>query len=561
MTPFGATHPVVLAGLGLLLAGGSSIVLTYVVRQRARHAGLFDRTDARKLHRSEIPRVGGVAIVLSVAVTMVILTALAGPDVFTAGGTGLLVVLGGGLATHLLGLYDDVWQVRARWKFLIQIAIALAVYALGVRVTTLSLPFIGVVHLGAVIGLVFTVLWLVGITNAFNLIDGLDGLASGAALFALTTMFVVASANGRPSAALVILVLAGATAGFLFYNFHPATIFLGDSGSLFLGFMLAGIGLLSAQKSSTVVAVAIPVVSLGLPVLDTLLAVFRRFLRGQPIFAADRGHIHHRLLGHGYSPRTVVLALYAACAVLAMCAMLLVNEGGQVVVVLTLVGVGVLIAVQRLRIFEFEEAARLMRLGARQRDTIARNVRVHESCARLADLNDMSAVFDALGQTFAEDGCPRVEIRLRTTFLGEERSGEPGRRADDDIVVWVYSREVHPLAAWWSVSLPLVDTAGERIGSMVIWQAGSAEQTVLPHFHTIAGELRTQIEHKLLALWHLAPVHAPAFVESRGAARERVNGERVNGERVNGDRHNGERLNGDRLGGERVHSGHGPRVA
>jgi UDP-GlcNAc:undecaprenyl-phosphate/decaprenyl-phosphate GlcNAc-1-phosphate transferase len=537
MTSFGAYHPVVLAGLALILAGGSSVVLTYIVRQRARHAGLFDRVDARKMHRSEIPRVGGVAIVISVAVTMGILALLAGPGVFTAGGSGLLVVLGGGLAIHLLGLYDDVWQVRARWKFIIQIAIALAVYALGVRVTTLSLPFIGVVHLGAIIGLLFTVLWLVGITNAFNLIDGLDGLASGAALFALTTMFVVASANGRPSAALVILILAGATAGFLFYNFHPATIFLGDSGSLFLGFMLAGVGLLSAQKSSTVVAVAIPVVSLGLPVLDTVLAVFRRFLRRQPIFAADRGHIHHRLLGHGHSPRTVVLLLYAACAVLAMCAMLLVNEGGHVVVVLTLVGFGVLISVQRLGIFEFEEAARLVRMGARQRETIARNVRVHEACARLANLQDMSDVFATLGQTFDEDGCPRVEIRLRTSFLGEERLGEPGRRAEDDVVVWAWSREPHPRASWWHVSIPLVDTVGERLGCMVIWQDGAAEGAALPHFHTIAGELRTQIEHKLLTLWHAAPMQARAYIESREAVRERVR----------------ER--------ERVHSGRGPRVA
>jgi UDP-GlcNAc:undecaprenyl-phosphate GlcNAc-1-phosphate transferase len=554
MTPFGASHPVVLAGLALVLAACSSVVLTYIVRQRARHAGLFDRVDARKMHRSEIPRVGGVAIVISVALTMAILAVLAGPGVFTAGGRGLLVVLGGGLAIHLLGLYDDVWQVRARWKFVTQIAIALAVYALGVRVTTLSLPFIGVVQLGTVIGLLFTVVWLVGITNAFNLIDGLDGLASGAALFALTTMFVVASANSRPSAALVILILAGATAGFLFYNFHPATIFLGDSGSLFLGFMLAGVGLLSAQKSSTVVAVAIPVVSLGLPVLDTVLAVFRRFLRRQPIFAADRGHIHHRLLGHGHSPRTVVLLLYAACAVLGMCAMLLVNEGGHVVVVLTLVALGVLIAVQRLRIFEFEEAGRLVRMAGRQRQTIARNVRMHEACARLSTMHDMSEIFDTLGQAFAEDGCPRVEIRLRTTFLGEERNGEPGRRADDDVVVWAWSREPHARAAWWHVSIPLVDTVGERLGSMVIWQesAGSDTSSALPHFHTIAGELRAQIEHKLLALWHLTPVHPRAYVEARESAYETARDAPREAAR---ERPHGSRMNGT------AHSGRGPRVA
>jgi UDP-GlcNAc:undecaprenyl-phosphate/decaprenyl-phosphate GlcNAc-1-phosphate transferase len=551
ITPFGAYHPVVLAGLALLIAGGSSVALTYIVRQRARHARLFDRTDARKLHRTEIPRVGGVAIVLSVAVTMVILAALGGPGIFTDSGNGLLVVLGGGLAIHLLGLYDDLWQVRARWKFIIQIAIALAVYALGVRVTTLSLPFIGVVQLGAVIGLVFTVLWLVGITNAFNLIDGLDGLASGAALFALTTMFVVASANGRPSAALVILILAGATAGFLVYNFHPATIFLGDSGSLFLGFMLAGVGLLSAQKSSTVVAVAIPVVSLGLPVLDTALAVFRRFLRRQPIFAADRGHIHHRLLGYGLSPRTVVLSLYAACAVLGLCAMLLVNEGGHVVVVLTLVGVGVFIAVQRLGIYEFEEAARLVRVGARQ--AIARNVRVHEACARVAGLHDMSEVFEVLGQTFKDDGSPRIEIRLRTTFLGED-GADPGRRTDDDVVVWAWSRESHPRAAWWHVSIPLVDTVGERIGCMVIWQdnSGVADTAALPHFHTIAGELRAVIEQKLLTLWHLAPPHAQSYIESRESIRERLQGERAHSARLSGA------VTGER---ERMHSGRGPRVA
>jgi UDP-GlcNAc:undecaprenyl-phosphate/decaprenyl-phosphate GlcNAc-1-phosphate transferase len=551
ITLFGATHPVVLAGLALLIAGGSSVVLTYVVRQRARHARLFDRTDARKLHRSEIPRIGGVAIVLSVALTLVALAALGGPGIFTSSGNGLLVVLGGGLAIHLLGLDDDLWQVPARWKFIIQIVIALTVYALGVRVTTLSLPFVGVVQLGAVVGLLFTVLWLVGITNAFNLIDGLDGLASGAALFALTTMFVVASANGRPSAALVILILAGATAGFLVYNFHPATIFLGDSGSLFLGFMLAGVGLLSAQKSSTVVAVAIPVVSLGLPVLDTSLAVFRRFLRRQPIFAADRGHIHHRLLGYGLSPRTVVLSLYAACAVLGLCAMLLVNEGGHVVVVLTLVGVGVLIAVQRLRIFEFEEAARIVRVGARQ--TIARNVRVHEACARVAVLHDMSEVFEVLGQTFKDDGSPRVEIRLRTTFLGED-GPDPGRRTDDDVVVWAWSRESHPRAAWWHVSIPLIDTVGERIGSMVLWQESSdiADTAALPHFHTIAGELRALIEQKLLTLWHLAPPHSQAYIESRESIRERMHAERVHAARLNGNG-TGER--------ERIHSGRGPRVA
>jgi UDP-GlcNAc:undecaprenyl-phosphate/decaprenyl-phosphate GlcNAc-1-phosphate transferase len=548
--------PIVISGFALVTAAASSVALTYIVRQRARWAGLFDHTDARKLHRSEIPRVGGVAIVSSVFITLCILAIVSGPGILTSGGSGMIVVLGGALAISVLGLYDDLWQVRARWKFLTQIVIALVVYALGVRVTTLTFPFAGVLNLGPFAGLIFTVLWLVGITNAFNLIDGLDGLASGAALFALTTMFVVATANGRFDAGLVTLVLAGATLGFLYFNFSPATIFLGDSGSLFLGFMLAGLGLISAQKSPTVVAVAIPVVSLGLPVLDTSLAVLRRFLRRQPIFAADRGHIHHRLLGRGYSPRTVVLTLYAACAVLALCGMLLVNDGGWVAFVLAVVGAGVFFTVHRLRFFEFEEAMRLLRLGARQRTTIARGVRVREASARLAELHDLAAVFDALAQTFAEDGCPRAEVRLRPDFAGGNGmspvNGDLGRRAEDDIPVWAWSRDdlpgSAPSAAWWHVSLPLLDPRGDRVGSMLLWQDGRLDGDALPHFHTIAGELREQVESKVLALWHLQsgmPLPAAAVA---------ANGSSSPSTPLPLNRRSGELR-------DRVHSGSGPRVA
>lgn len=494
------------------LAALSSLVLTHLVRGRARQAGLFDRADARKVHGSQVPRVGGVGIVVAVLVTCLVLVAVFGTGVFAGSGKGLLVVFAGGLAIHLIGLYDDVRQLHARWKFLAQIGVATLVFAAGVRMTTLSLPLLRVVELGTVLGLVFTVLWFVGITNAFNLIDGLDGLASGAALFALTTMFVVAIANARYGAALVTLTLAGATLGFLYFNFHPATIFLGDSGSLFLGFMLAGIGVLSAQKSPTVVAVAIPVVSLGLPVLDTAIAIARRFLRRQPIFAADRGHIHHRLLGRGYSPRTVVLALYGVCALLALAAMLLVNDGGHVALVLVTIGVGVGFMVQRLRIYEFEEVARLFRRGVQHRHTIERGVRLREASARLSALDDLSAVFAALAETFAAEDCPRVEVRLRAAFLAGRRGPASGLVSithlgtvdDDDVAVWTWSNPeatgVQP--AWWHLTLPFLDTQGERIGSLVLWQeAMGAAASPFPHFHAIAGDLRLQIEAKLLALW------------------------------------------------------------
>ncbi|HEX6048007.1 MAG TPA: MraY family glycosyltransferase [Gemmatimonadaceae bacterium] len=487
--------------LGLVVAACSSAALTFVVRDFARRAGLVDPCSERKVHVHPVPRIGGVAIVLAVAVTMTVITALFGPDVIAENGRGMATVIGGALAVHIVGLIDDVRPMRARWKFLSQVLIACAVYLAGLRVTTLSLPFVGVLELGNVIGMLFTVLWLVGITNAFNLIDGLDGLAAGAALFALTTMFVVASLNGLVGAATVTIILAGATAGFLVFNFHPASIFLGDSGSLFVGFMLAGIGLLGSQKSPTVIAVAIPIVSLGLPVLDTTLAVARRFLRGQPIFTADRAHIHHRLLSLGHSPRRVALLLYSACALLGLGGMLLVNDSAYVAVVLLLIGLGVGLAVQRLRYYEFEELARLLRRGVHQRKVIGRNVRIREASLLVSDLTDLDTVFQTLESTFAQDEFECAEVRLRRSFVGADRSGDTYRRLDDDVPVWAWHRSNVTLAACWEIRLPFLAPSGERIGSLVLWQDGRGDDVSLADMHAIAHDLRAVVERKLLALW------------------------------------------------------------
>src|SRR5688500_13976089 len=425
---------------GFALALMSALVLTYVVRQRARSAGLFDPVDSRKLHTAQIPRVGGVAIFWSVMLVLGVLVAFSDTGNMLLATPGLVVILAGAACIHALGLWDDLRPMRARYKFIIQILIAVGVHYAGVQVTSLALPIAGVVEFGHVASLLFTVIWLVGITNAFNLIDGLDGLASGAALFAMTTMFVVAIINGQPGAATVTLVLAGATLAFLFYNFHPASIFLGDSGSLFLGFMLAGVGLLSSQKSQTVVAVAIPIVSLGLPVLDTLLAIVRRFLRGQPIFSADRGHIHHRLLSLGHSPRKVALLLYGACAILGLAGMLLVNDSGYVALILVLMGLGVGFAIQRMRFHEFQEVARIFKKGVGQRHVIGRSVKIREATNHLIELTDLDQVFRMLERTFAADNFHRAEIRLRPSFMAGDSPAARDRRLDDDMIVWSWSR-------------------------------------------------------------------------------------------------------------------------
>jgi UDP-GlcNAc:undecaprenyl-phosphate GlcNAc-1-phosphate transferase len=485
---------------GLVVAVCSSTVLTFVVREFARRAGLVDPLGERKVHVHPVPRIGGVAIVLAVALAMSAVMTIFGQHVLAENGRGLVTVIGGALAVHLVGLIDDVRPMRARWKFLAQIAIACGVFIAGVRVTTLSLPFVGIVDLGGIIGMVFTVAWFVGITNAFNLIDGLDGLAAGAALFALSTMFVVASYNGLVGPATVTIILAGATVGFLCFNFHPASIFLGDSGSLFLGFMLAGIGLLGSQKSPTVIAVAIPIVSLGLPVLDTTLAVARRFLRGQPIFTADRAHIHHRLLSLGHSPRRVALLLYSACALLGLGGMLLVNDSAYVAVVLVVIGLGVGLAVQRLRYYEFEELARVLRRGVHQRKNIGRNVRIREASHRVSELTDLDRVFETLDATFEEDEFECAEVRLRHSFVGAGALMEY-RRLDDDVPVWAWHRSNVTLAACWEIRLPLLAPSGERIGSLVLWQDRRGDDVSLADMHAIAHDLRAAVEQKLLDLW------------------------------------------------------------
>ena len=503
LLPHVTPQVVVLYVIGFVVAVIGALGLTPLVRGTARRYDLFDPVDERKLHNRQIPRIGGVAIFVTVMATLALLWGVS-QDVDWGNAGKLSVILGGATAMHLLGLWDDLRPMPARWKFVGQILIAIGVYLAGVRVELLSVPLAGAgpVSLDGVVAGLVTVAWLVGITNAFNLIDGLDGLASGAALFALTTMFVVASIYGQTGAAFVTLVLAGATLGFLFFNFHPASIFLGDSGSLFLGFMLAGIGILSSQKSPTMVALAIPLVSLGLPVLDTALAIFRRFLGGRPIFSADRGHIHHRLLSLGHSPRKVALLLYGACAILALGAMLMVRQAAFIALVLVVVGLGVGLAVQRLRFHEFEEFGRVLRKGMRGRDVIGRGVRIREATTQLASLNDLAEIFRLLERTFAQDQFARSEVRLRRSFLAPDtRVSE--RRADDEFAVWTWNPNGATAPDWWEIRLPLLGEGGNRIGSLVLWQQSRASETALSHFHTIAGQLRETVERKICDLWRV----------------------------------------------------------
>ncbi|MBI4468486.1 MAG: undecaprenyl/decaprenyl-phosphate alpha-N-acetylglucosaminyl 1-phosphate transferase, partial [Acidobacteria bacterium] len=361
-----------------------SVLLTPLAKWLAGRWGVVDYPDpVRRFHQQPIPRLGGVAIYLSFLFTLAIIPLLNNlvADQLRLSTDQVLRLLIPCTLVFLLGIYDDIRGANARIKFTVQILASLLVYALGLRITHVWHPFGGTVDLG-IWALPLTVLWLVGITNAFNLIDGLDGLSAGAALFAILTVLVVALIHGHPLIVLMSIALAGATFGFLRYNFAPASVFMGDSGSLFLGFAIAALALEGSQKSTTAVAVAIPIVSLGLPILDTVWAMVRRLLGKRPVFTGDREHIHHMIVKRGLSIRQSIILLYGVCALFALFSLLFLNPNGQLIgLVLFIVGFCVFLGIQRLGYHEVTEIRYALRKVWGQRHIVAANINVRRAAS------------------------------------------------------------------------------------------------------------------------------------------------------------------------------------
>ncbi len=384
-----------------LVAAFSSLLFTPLLRRLCERLRLVDTSsDERRVHRKAVPRLGGVAIFLSVGVALAsllfvhnLLTQTVRAEVRSIG-----AILLCGMLIMLLGAYDDLRGMNAIVKFVAVAAITLLFYALGGRIGGLSIPFVGQVTLHPIVGCLLTLIWVVGITNAFNLIDGIDGLASGSALFSSLVLLTVSLLQGKASVAVVALALTGALAGFLRYNFNPASIFLGDSGSLFVGFSLAALSITGSQKASTAVAVAIPILAFGLPVVDTTVTIGRRLLSGKPVFKGDREHIHHKLLARGWSQRRVALVLYGVSAAFGLAAMLFVNSGsGLTAVILFVLGAAVVLALGHLRYHEVDELrASVKRNLSDRRIRAINNLRVRRACDTLASANDLNVLFGAI---------------------------------------------------------------------------------------------------------------------------------------------------------------------
>lgn len=300
-----------------------ALAITPLIRPLAFKVGAVDRGEGRRAHKGVIPRLGGVAIFLAFTIPFGFYLTRGEWDLFHKDMAGILI---GATIVFLAGINDDIKGGKIRYKLMMEILAAMIVYAWGIRITVISNPFGGLMDLG-LLDLPVTVLWIIVITNAINLIDGLDGLAAGTVILISATLFSL-SADVRLQ--VVFVIFAGSLFGFLRYNFPPASIFMGDAGSLFLGFFLGATSIISFHKATAIVAMMVPIIAFGFPLMDMFYAVLRRYYRGIPLGEADKEHIHHKLLEKGLSKKKVLLVLYSLNVVIMLGVLLVIQRQMEV---------------------------------------------------------------------------------------------------------------------------------------------------------------------------------------------------------------------------------------
>ena len=305
--------------IAFYIALGIALAVTPVSIRVAHRIGAMDiPKDERRMHKKPIPRFGGMAIFLGTMVPFVF---------FLHDDRQMRIVMLGGVLIYAIGVWDDLKDLPARLKLVLEFGVAILLFAMGLQIRFLnSLDW----ELSSVLCLVITVLWIVGITNTVNMVDGLDGLAAGVTAIASLAIAYVAYIHGNKlglyPVSLAMMTVAGSALGFLPFNRYPAKTFMGDSGALFLGYMLAALSVVGPLRKSTLVAVIVPVMVMGLPIFDTFMAILRRYSSGQSIMGADKGHFHHRLMASGYGQRRAVLMIYGISAIMGMAAILISRE-------------------------------------------------------------------------------------------------------------------------------------------------------------------------------------------------------------------------------------------
>lgn len=473
-----------MTGLLVLIGAAAvvgSLVLTPVVIRLGTRFDLVGKPDGnRHIHDRPIVRIGGIAVFAGTCVGLLAATIAA----LVAGEFAMLDVAHrpflwalavGAVIMFVTGVLDDAFDLRPRHKLAAQVLGAIIVYYAGFRINILSLGFGVDVEVGW-LGLPLTVLWIVAVTNAYNLIDGLDGLATGIALIALIAVSFAAGMLGRTEVLLVSIALSGALLGFLPYNFNPARIFLGDSGSLFIGFMLAVLSVHGSMKSTTAVLTIVPLLALGVPLIDMGLSILRRWLRGSPVFGADARHIHHRLVAFGLTHRRAVVVLYGLSIAFAAWGLLLAFSPPTSLLVVALAGGAastalVVVGLRGLDYDEFLVASAVLAAGPRRLRAVIQNKLQANDVARIISVAASRKEVEAILADHAADfGFLRMEL------VPESASGRQAVSvAFPDVRVWKLdfpvgddkSQEQIVLRIWCAESDALRPRGAERVAHIL----------------------------------------------------------------------------------------------
>lgn len=448
-----------LAGVGAFLC---SLLLTPAVRALSVKMGFVDRPDKlRKAHESPVALGGGAAVLLSMALALAAVIAYASYSGLTLVGPksilGFGCLVAGATAIVLLGLVDDLKGLRGRYKLLGQLAVAALIMWAGVRIegfTAFGVP----INLGLFV-LPATLFWLVGTTNAINLIDGIDGLAGSVGFILCLTLAAITGGQGNLPQTAIMLALAGALLGFLRYNFAPATIYLGDAGSMLIGLVCGTVAVMANAKSSAAMAFTVPIAVWSIPILDSFAALLRRKLTGRSMFAPDRGHLHHSLLVRGWTVRQASLFIALICATTCLSAVLSIYMSNEWIALITVVAVMVFLVFTRT--FGHIEFAllkgRMNRFASSLVSTdAARTESLRESCIQLQGSREWGKIWAAIAEASESYNLTRVKMTIDIPIIHESF-----------FATWETSRAIKGEANLWRLSHPLL-VDGLQVGQMEI---------------------------------------------------------------------------------------------
>lgn len=326
-----------------LFAALLAVLLTPLTIFLAGRWGIIDYPGERRVHTTPIPRLGGAAIYFSFWLALL---------VNVSWNTMVIGLFIGSTLIFIIGLIDDIKGMRPLYKLLGQLISVIILIFYGLSIEQVTIPLIGTINLGFM-GVIFAVIWIVGLVNTVNISDGLDGLAAGICFIAALILFWSANRISQVTASYVMLALAGSAFGFLFYNYHPARVFMGDSGSMFLGYIIGAVSIWGLLKTATVLGLVFPLLVLGMPITDMVFAIIRRSWRGLSIAMADRGHLHHRLLDAGFSQRQAVFLLYGISFCFGLAAVFCVYGNWFAAVVLVILNMALIVRIMFRRISLF----------------------------------------------------------------------------------------------------------------------------------------------------------------------------------------------------------------